>query len=196
MYTYECIHMTNDSFDIDSKIKNLDKSYNSQIIKKFLINIKKEILSLSNELKLYFDELKLSNEIKLGDFNMNGKRRVTLLINTFATYLKWYYTYNNNYDFIGSLDVEKILDYNSVFNIDKIKENYYYYKYLLSRIEIWAVKFNHHFEHRSKETVTKKIIKKEYHDMWENYYNEIEEQINTFNDMNNEIINLLNSIKI
>ena len=66
----------------------------------------------------------------------------------------------------------------------------------MSRIEIWAVKFNHHFEHRSKEIVTKRIIKKEYYDMWKNDYNEIEEQINTFNDMNNEIINLLNSIKI
>lgn len=196
MYTYECIHMTNDYFDVDNKIKSLDRSYDNEIIKKFLINIKNEILSLSDELKSYFNELKLSNNIKLGDFNMYGKRKVTLLINTFATYLKWYYTYNENYDFIEPLDIEKILNYNSVFNINKIKENYYYYKYLLSRIEIWTVKFNHHFEHRSKEIVTKKIIKKEYYDMWKNDYNEIEEQINTFNDMNNEIINLLNSIKI
>lgn len=196
MYTYECIYMSDDSFDLDSKIKVLDKSYNSEIIKKFLINIKNEVISLSNELKLYFDELKLTNDIKLGDFNMNGKRRVTLLINTFATYLRWYYIYNNNYDFIGPLNIEKILDYNDILDVSTIKDNYYYYKYLLSRIEIWAVKFNYHFEHRSKEIVTKEIIKKEYNDMWKNDYNEIEEQINTFNDMNNEIVNLLTSIEI
>ena len=196
MYTYECIYMSNDSFDLDNKIKNIDKSYNSEIIKKFLINIKNEIFSLSNTLKLYFDELKFSNNINLGDFNMNGKRRVTLLINTFVTYLRWYYAYNNNYRFVEALNIEKILGYNGILNTNKIKENYYYYKYLLSRIEIWATKFNHHFEHRSKETVTKNIIKKEYNDLWKNDYNEIEEQINTFNDMNNEIFNLLTSIKI
>ena len=196
MYTYECIYMTDNSFDINNKIKNLDKFYDIEIIKKFLINIKNEIFSLSDELKLYFDELKFSNNIKLGDFNMYGKRKVTLLINTFATYLKWYYIYNNNYEFIGSLNIEKILNYSNFLNINKIKDNYYYYKYLLSRIEIWSVKFNHHFEHKSKEIINKKIIKKEYSDIWKNYYNEIEEQINTFAIMNNEIIILLNSIKI
>lgn len=196
MYTYECIHMTDNSFNIDIKIKNLDKSYNSEIIKKFLINIKNEILSLSDELKSYFDELKLSNNIKLGDFNMYGKRKVTLLINTFAIYLKWYYIYNNNYDFIGNLNIEEILNYNNVFNVSNIKDNYYYYKYLLSRIEMWTEKFNHHFEHRSKEKISKKIFQKEYNEMWKNNNNEIEEQIDVFMKMNNEIINLLNSNKI
>lgn len=196
MYTYECMHMTDDTFEIDTFIKKLDKIYNSEIIEKFLINIKDEIFSLSNELKLYFDELKLSNNIKLCDFNMYGKRKVTLLINTFAIYLKWYYIYNDNYDFIGALDIKKILSYNGIFNINKIKENYYYYKYLLSRIEIWCSKLNHHYEHRSKEIVSKNNVEEEYIDMWNSNYNVIEEQINTFVDMNDEIIKLLNFIKI
>lgn len=161
-----------------------------------MTNIEDEIFNLSKELKLYFNELKLSNNIKLCDFNMYGKRKVTLLINTFSTYLRWYYIYNGNYDFIGHLDIEKILNYNNIFDIKKIKEKYYYYKYLISRIEIWSVKYNHHFEHRSKETITKGIINKEYYDLWNNNYDVIEEQINTFDNMNNEIFKLLCSIKI
>lgn len=91
MYTYECIHIMDKSFDLDEEIKQLDKFYKKDKIKKILMNIGNEIYSLSKELKIYFDELYVSNKIYLGTFNMCGKRKVTLLINTFVTYLRWYY---------------------------------------------------------------------------------------------------------
>lgn len=196
MYTYEDIHITDKFIDIDKKIKYLDKFYDKDKIKKFLINIKSEIYYLLNELKLYFNELNLSDKICLDKFNMYGKRKVTLLINTFATYLRWYYIYNNNYKFIGSLNIEEILNYNSDLDISIIKDKYYYYKYLISRIEIWSIKFNHHYEHRSKEIITKDILNNEYYVLWNDNYSVIDEMINTFNFLYNELINILNIEKI
>lgn len=188
MYTYECVYINNNDFDIDCKIKLLDISYDNKSIEKFLGNIENEIFNLSNEIKLYFDELNISDYIELSKFNMYGKRKVSLLVNTFVIYLKWYYIYNNNYNFVGNLDINELLNYSSDFPLDKIKEYYYYYKYLLSRIEIWSVKFNHHFEHRSNEVINKEEFENEYRSIWKNDYNEIGEQTITFKKLNTEII--------
>lgn len=196
MYTHECIHITNNSFNIENKIKKLDISYDKDKIELFLINLKNEILDLSNNIKLYFDKLKNSNYIMLSDFNMIGKRRVSLLINTFATYFRWFNIYNNNLDLSCGLDIYKVLNYDSNlldnFYLNEVKNNYYYYKYLLSRIEIWANKCNYSFEHRSNDIVSMENYINEYYLLWKNDYNPLEEQINVFNMINDNIIILMN----
>lgn len=196
MYTYECIHTKEKYFNIDKEIKHLDKFYDKDRIKKIITNLEIEIDELLKELKLYFNELNLNDKVDFGKFNMFGKRKVTLLINTFATYLRWYYIYNNNYKFIGSLNTAEILNYNSILDISIIKDKYYYYKYLISRTEIWSIKFNHHYEHRSKEIISKKTLNDEYYSLWNNDYSMIKEMTNTFNFLYDEIINIIDIVEI
>lgn len=195
MYTHECIYKTNDSFDMNKIIKKLDSIYEDEIIKEKLKLIKTEIKKLESEIKIYYRKLKNNNNIVLADFDIIGKRKVFLLINTLFVYIRWYYILNKK-------SVSETLDINAMLNnynelIDKdflivLKDNYYYYKYIISRVEIWTTKYNHHFEHRSKEIILKELFIEEYYNLWKNDYNPIEEQINIFNKMDVVINNILN----
>ena len=72
-------------------------------------------------------------------------------------------------------------------NIESLKQSYNYFRFLISRIEIWTRKYNHHFEHRSTEIVTKEKLNKEYKQLWKNKYSPLEEQINTFEKISKNI---------
>lgn len=181
-------------------IKKLDTQYSNKEIKIVLSNTRKEIEKLLNEITEYYNNLNECNEIELSKFNMIGKRKVMMLVYCFAVYLRWFYIYNNLKNVPKMLNLELLFNYENNLikqkNIESLKQSYNYFRFLISRIEIWTRKYNHHFEHRSTEIVTKEKLNKEYKQLWKNKYSPLEEQINTFEKISKNIIDILNECKI
>ena len=162
-------------------------------------NIKSEINELISLTSKYYDELNNSNEIDLAKFNMIGKRKVCMLVHAFATYLRWYYIWNNLKNVPITLNLECLFNYKTnIINlktINLIDISYSYFRYLVSRVEIWAKKYNHHYEHRSKEFISKKIFEDEYKKIWNNSYLPINEQTVAYNNLINNITYTLETIE-
>lgn len=191
MYTHECIHITDNSFSIEELIKKLDKTYNNEERKKALSNIKNEIEDLLIKISKYYNELESYNEIELTSYNMIGKRMVTTLVHTFATYLRWFYIDNELNNIPLTLNLDVLFNYeNNLIDkeiIDNINETYCYFRFLISRIEIWTKKYNHHFEHRSKEVVKKEVLNSEYKELWGAKYSPVPEQVEAFKNISQNI---------
>lgn len=195
MYTHECIYKSDDSFDVNNLIRKLDSIYDEEMIKEKLMLLKEEIFEIKNSIKDYFYSLNNNERIVLSDFNMYGKRRVFLLINTILIYLRWYYILNKR-DVSETLNVIDMLnDNNDLINEDllkNLKNNFYYYKYIISRLEIWTMEYKHYFSHRSREVINKEQLYNEYYHLWNNNYNPIDEQMRIFNRFDIIIDDILN----
>lgn len=198
IYTHKCIHITNKFFNIEKIIEKLDKLYTNKDIKTALTNIKKEIQALIVLTKNYYLTLNKSKTIELNKFNMIGKRKVTMLVHAFATYLRWYYISKNLGNIPKTLNLDILFNYKTnEFEkeiIDNIEKSYCYFRYIISRIEIWAKKYDHHYEHRSKEIIKKSILNKEYNNLWKADYLPIEEQTKAFNKLIKNIIFALDKL--
>lgn len=189
IYTHKCVLITDNNFSIDSLIIKLDKMYNAEKIKIALNNIKNEIKELIMTTHEYYNELAKSEKIELASFNMIGKRKVSMLVDAFATYLRWYYISNNLNNIPRNLELDELFNYKNNDILDNINKEYCYFRYLISRIEIWAKKYHHYYEHRSKEIINKDIFNKEYKKLWKNDYSPICEQIKSYN----RLIEFINS---
>ncbi len=187
IYTHKPIYITNNSFSIDKIINTLDATYNKEQRAKSLINIKKEIYCLIENIDKYYNELKISDTINLANYNMIGKRKVCMMVHSFVTYLRWYYIDNNLENVPTTLNLDELFNYKySIVNntiIDNVNKSYCYFRFLISRVEIWAKKYNHHFEHRSNEIIEKKEIITEYKNLWHNDYCPIDEQVDSYNNL-------------
>ena len=159
----------------------MDKKYTKSNQEKALLNIKEGINNLIIEINNYYNDLENKDEFDLASFNMIGKRKLTLLVHSLATYLRWYYINNNLKDVPLTLNLDNLFGYSNknIINqglIDDINEAYCYFRYLISRVEIWAKKYKHHYEHRSKEIIKKELFNNEYNSLWHNNYLPIKEQ--------------------
>lgn len=147
---------------------------------KVLLNIKNGIDELSTEIMDYYNDLDGKAEIDLAKFNMIGKRKVAMLFYAYITYLRWFYIKNKKNNFPLFLDLSSFFDYyynRKLYDVlNQSNDIYYYFRFLISRIELWAKKYKHHYEHRSKEIINIKILNNEYKQIWENDYLPIIEQ--------------------
>ena len=195
IYTHECIHITDNSFSIEKIIKKLDSLYGSEERKLALNNIKREIYDLLKITREYYNQLEFYNEIDLASYNMLGKRKVTALVHSFATYLRWLYIDKGLDNIPLTLNLNVLFNYkNSLVNkkkIDNIKKSYCYFRYLISKIEILTKNNNHHFEHRSLEKIKKDVLNKEYRELWGEKYDPIHEQVKVFKRISKSIEELL-----
>ena len=199
IYTHKNIHITDKYFDISKLIKELDNKYINEQNNIALDNIKKEINDLIKLTNKYYNSLNKTERLELANFNMIGKRKVTMLIHAFATYLRWYYISNNLSNIPITLKLDDLFEYKTDL-IDKetitiIRKSYCYFRYLISKIEIWARKYNHHFEHRSKEIIKKSKFTREYKEIWNNNYSPINEQIKTYRNLITNIEYILKHLK-
>ncbi len=181
IYTQERIHISDDKFSVENLLKEMDKKYTKSNQEKALLNIKEGINNLIIEINNYYNDLENKDEFDLASFNMIGKRKLTLLVHSLATFLRWYYINNNLKDVPLTLNLDNLFGYsnNNIINqglIDDINEAYCYFRYLISRVEIWAKKYKHHYEHRSKEIIKKELFNNEYNSLWHNNYLPIKEQ--------------------
>ena len=132
----------------------------------------------------YYDELKKSDKIELASYNMIGKRKVTMLVHSFATYLRWYYIDSNLKNIPTTLNLDILFNYETSLidkkAIDRINKSYYYFRYVISKVEIWAKKYDHHYEHRSDEIIKKNIMISEYKKLWKVDCDPIKKQIKSY----------------
>lgn len=197
IYTHKCVFINNNEFSIENLIKKLDKLYNKSNMSIILNNLKQEIMELIKFTSEYYESLALCKNIELSKFNMIGKRKIFMLISTFAVYIRWYHLFNNDSNFPLYLDLNEILNYKSRLienkTLHKLYKDYYYYRYLISRIEIWARNYNHHFEHRSKEVVDIDVLNSEYVLLYGKEFLPIDEQIKVYNNLIKNIKKILNN---
>ena len=193
VYTHDLIYINKKSFSIEKLITKLDSIYTKKDIENVLLNIKNEVNDLLEEITTYYKKLEKEEQIVLADFNMIGKRKVTMMFYAFMTYMRWYYIYNDKDDIPRNIDLVSFFNYNSfLVNQDKlidIYNDYNYFRFLISRVEIWTKKYNHHYEHRSKEVVSKDVFYKEYKELWQEIELPLEEEIKI-------ILNLKQNINI
>ena len=193
VYTHKLIYNNKKSFIVEKLITKLDSMYTKKEIEESLLNIKNEVNDLLEEITAYYNKLEKDEQIDLADFNMIGKRKVTMMFYAFMTYMRWYYIYNDKDDIPRNIDLVSFFNYNSfLVNQDKlinIYNDYNYFRFLISRVEIWTKKYNHHYEHRSKEVVSKDVFYKEYKELWLEPKQPLEEQIKI-------ILNLKQNINI
>lgn len=114
------------------------------------------------DLTFYFgkkDASKYQSTIYLIRYAIATMLKVNVVhVHSFATYLRWYYIDNNLENVPITLNLDELFNYKySIVNNRIIDKSYCYFRFIISRIEIWAKKYNHHFEHRSNETIEKKI---------------------------------------
>ena len=130
---------------------------------------------------------------------MIGKRKVSMLVHAFATYLRWYYISNNLSNIPITLNLDDLFNYKTNLvdkkQINAISNSYCYFRYLISKIEIWAKKYNHHFEHRSKEIIYKSKLASEYKEIWNSNYSPISEQIKAYRNLISSIEYMLEQLK-
>jgi len=193
VYTHKLIYNNKKSFIVEKLITKLDSMYTKKEIEESLLNIKNEVNDLLEKITAYYNKLEKDEQIDLADFNMIGKRKVTMMFYAFMTYMRWYYIYNDKDDIPRNIDLVSFFNYNSfLVNQDKlinIYNDYNYFRFLISRVEIWTKKYNHHYEHRSKEVVSKDVFYKEYKELWLEPKQPLEEQIKI-------ILNLKQNINI
>lgn len=191
VYTHELIFCSDKSFSIENLIIKLDLMYSKVEIKKVLLNIKEELDLLLKEIIDYYTKLETEKQIDLASFNMIGKRKVAMMFYSFMTYIRWYYIYNGKTNVPVTLDLVSFFNYKSDLIDSKvlndINKDYYYFRFLISRIEIWVKKYNHHFEHRSMEVIDKDVLCKEYSELWKTKYSPIDEQKRIVMQLNNKI---------
>lgn len=198
IYTHECIYNSDNNFLMETLVSELDSIYSKGDIIKALKNIRDEI----NELLLvtvdYYINLKNSSQIELASHNMIGKRTVTMLVHTFATYLRWFYKSKELINVPVLLNLDELFSYKSGIIcqeiIDKVNLEYSYFRFTISKMEIWAKKCKHHYEHRSKETIKKDIINVEYKTLWKNNKKPVEEQVVAFERLVNAIKDALEKL--
>ena len=199
IYTHKYIHITDKNFDIDYLIKVLDNNYNNCQKNIALSNIKEEINDLIKITNNYYNSLNKTDVIELANFNMIGKRKVSMLVHAFATYLRWYYISNNLSNIPITLNLDDLFNYKTNLvdkkQINAISNSYCYFRYLISKIEIWAKKYNHHFEHRSKEIIYKSKLTSEYKEIWNSNYSPINEQVKAYRNLISNIEYMLEQIK-
>lgn len=198
IYTHECIHITDNSFSADKLIKKLDTMYNKKERIGALNNIRREIQELIEITENYYDELKKSDKIELASYNMIGKRKVTMLVHSFATYLRWYYIDSNLKNIPTTLNLDILFNYETSLidkkAIDRINKSYYYFRYVISKVEIWAKKYDHHYEHRSDEIIKKNIMISEYKKLWKVDCDPIKKQIKSYSRLMTNIKHALQII--
>ena len=199
VYTHDLIYTNKKSFSIEKLITKLDSIYTKKEIEKALSNIKNEVYDLLEEIVAYYNKLGKEEQIVLADFNMIGKRKVTMMFYAFMTYMRWYYIYNGKDDIPRNIDLVSFFNYNSfLVNQDKlidIYNDYNYFRFLISRVEIWTRKYNHHYEHRSKEIVSKDVFYKEYKELWLEPKQPLEEQIKIVLNLKHNINRFLKTLK-
>ena len=180
MYTHQLIYCNDPSFSVNDMICNLDSMYSYDDQRTALLNIEEEVRGLSQEIETYYATLLKSQNVELASFNMVGKRKVAMMFYAFMTYLRWYYKANNEPNMPITLDLVSMFNHKSSLiipsELDNLYNTYCYFRFLISRIEMWVDAYNHHYEHRSKEIIDKNTMFGEYDEFWQSVYSPISEQ--------------------
>ena len=200
MYTYDLIFSNKKSVSIEKLLSKLDNNFSIIEIKEFLSNIKKEIKDYLKEITTYFNKLEKESNISLSSFNMIGKRKVAMMFYSFVTYIRWYYIYNDQKDIPLTLDLVSFFNYKcDIVNQEELLDiynDYNYFRFIISRVEIWTNKYNHHYEHRSKEIVKKELFYKEYKELWSDIKSPLEEQKEVIMNLKEKINSFFETHKI
>lgn len=200
IYTHDLIFSNKKSFSVENILSKLDNNYTKEEIKKSLLNIKEEITNYLKEITTYFNKLDKESIITLASFNMIGKKKVAMMFYSFVTYIRWYYIYNDKKDIPLTLDLISFFNYKSnIVNQEELLDiynDYNYFRFLISRVEIWTNKYNHHYGHRSKEIVNKEIFNKEYKELWSDIKSPLEEQKEVIMNLKEKINSFLKNVII
>lgn len=201
IYTHECILITDTDYSIEKLVEKLDQNYSKKNMNIVLNNIKDEIKELLTITLKYHEKLDKCSKVEMAEYNMIGKRKVCMLVHAFATYLRWYLLFHDSNDIPLYLDLDYLFNYNNnlidnstINRIGDINKDYDYFRFLISRIEVWSRNYNHNYEHRSKEIIYKKDLNNEYSELWKNKYSPIDEQIKTYKKIANNIEYVLEKI--
>ena len=171
MYSFRRIYHNKDKFDAEAYIRQMEQRGNEYIMN-HLFRSNRQLLAEVHDIMRYMNELEMNQIINLADFCSYGKRRVLSAVhNLLAQYRRGQRCVSREVNLDGSLVIRR---YIQALTRDRcvgkliayIGEKYNLYRYLISRHEIALSTYNHHFEHRSKESIEKAALSQEYCICW------------------------------